>query len=224
MWPYASLTCIGSSISLTPLVLKVHFWDYTGSLDNPNMDIRSRFTNYHSYFRIRSTFQISSPISHISITWPSHQWINDSDLANREWDMYHLWIDNGCKISIVNGHSSSAGNLIPSRRTNDYPLMLQWVIPWEMRCRQHQSIMTSWDMQSHIRDKSITNNGYIGAQSTKWTYTNQPLVRSHFLGLGKWDVGFICPHGVELNNVGWITRLFPSGTKGTQCVPGDDWP
>jgi len=141
MWPYASLTCIGSSISLTPLVLKVHFWDYTGSLDNPNMDIRSRFTNYHSYFRNRSTFQISSPISHISITRPSHQWINDSDLANREWDMYHLWIDNGCKISIVNGHSSSAGNLIPSRRTNDYPLMLRWVIPWEMRCRQHQSIM-----------------------------------------------------------------------------------
>jgi len=28
----------------------------------------------------------------------------------------------------------------------------------EMRCRQHQTIMTSREMQSHIRDKSITNN------------------------------------------------------------------
>jgi len=49
------------------------------------------------------------------------------------------------------------------------------------------------DMQSHIGDKLITNNGYIGALSTEWTYTNQPSVWLHFLALGRWDLGFICP-------------------------------
>jgi len=53
----------------------------------------------------------------------------------------------------------------------------------EMRCRQHQTIMTSRGVQSHIRDKSITNDSYIGAQSTEWTCTNQPLFRPHLLGL-----------------------------------------
>ena len=55
-------------------------------------------------------------------------------------------------------YSLSAGNLIPRRRTNDYSLMLQWFSPREMRCRQYQPIMTSRDMQSHIRDKSIIND------------------------------------------------------------------
>jgi len=73
-----------------PLVLQVYFWNYIGSLDNPIMDTRSRFTNYHSDFRIGCTFHISSPISQISITRPSHQLINDSDEAKRKWDVYHL--------------------------------------------------------------------------------------------------------------------------------------
>ena len=52
-------------------------------------------------------------------------------------------------------------------------------------------------MQSHISDTSITNSRYIGAQSIEWTYTNQPLVRPHFLGQGKWDLRLICLSGVE---------------------------
>jgi len=91
----------------------------------------------------------------------------------------------GHRISIVNGHSLSAGNLIPSRRTNDYSLMPQWISPREMRCRQHQNIMTSRDFQCHIRNKSIPNNRDIRTQSTEWTYTNEPLFRPHRLGLGR---------------------------------------
>jgi len=107
--------------------------------------------------------------------------------------MCYLAVGIGRRISIVNGHTISAGILIPSRQSNDYSLMLQWFIHYEMRRRQYQNTITSRDMQSHIRDKSITNNRYIGAQSTQWTYTKQSLVRPHFLGLGKWDLGFICP-------------------------------
>jgi hypothetical protein len=59
----------------------------------------------------------------------------------------------------------------------------------EMRGRQHQTIMTSRDMQSHIGDMSITNDGYIGAQSTEGTYVNQPLFRTHLLGLGRMALG-----------------------------------
>jgi hypothetical protein len=91
----------------------------------------------------------------------------------------------GCGISIFNDYSLSAGNFISSYRTNDYSLMLQWCIPREMRCHQHQSIIASQDMQSHMRDKSISNNRHIGSQSTKWTYTKPPLFRPHLLVLGR---------------------------------------
>jgi hypothetical protein len=37
-------------------VLQVYFWDYTGSLDNPNMDTRSGITNYHSDLCIGSVW------------------------------------------------------------------------------------------------------------------------------------------------------------------------
>jgi hypothetical protein len=72
---------------------------------------------------------------------------------------------------------------------NDYSLLLQWLISREIRCRQNLNIMTSRDMQSHIRNRSITNNRHIRAQSTKWTWTNIPLVHPHLLGL--WQMGLV---------------------------------
>jgi len=51
--------------TFTPLVLQVYFWDHTGSLDNPNMDTQSRFTNCLSDFCIGSTFQISTNWLHL---------------------------------------------------------------------------------------------------------------------------------------------------------------
>jgi len=92
---------------------------------------------------------------------------------------------NGCIISTVNCHSLTSGNIIPSRQPNDYSLTLEWFILWVMKSGQHESIMTSWDLQSHNRDKSITSNWHVAAQSTERTHTNQPLVWPHFLGLGK---------------------------------------
>jgi len=75
-----------------------------------------------------------------------------------------------------------------------------------MRCCQHQSIMTSRDMQSQIRDTSITNNQYIGAQSREWTYKNQPFVQPHFLGLGKLDLGFICPEWRGILSIRYMSK------------------
>ena len=121
----ASLNPLDYGLHVTPLVLQVYFWDHTGSLNNPNMDRRSGITNCHSYFCNGSTIQISPPISDISIAQPSHELIDDRDLANCKWHVYHICIVNGRGISIVNGHSLSAGNLIPSCWTNHYPLMLQ---------------------------------------------------------------------------------------------------
>jgi len=120
--------------------------------------------------------------------------------------MCYLEVGIGHRIPIVNGHTLSAGILIPSRQTNDYSLMLQWFIHYEMRCRQYQNTITSRDMQSHIRDKSTTNNRYIGAQSTECTYRNQPLVRPHFPGLGKWDLGFICPEWRRILSVQYMAN------------------
>jgi len=93
-------------------------------------------------------------------------------------------------ISIVNNHFLAVGILIPGHRPNDYLLTLQLFIPREMKCRQHQSIIASQDMQSHIGDKLITINRYIGAQSTELTYTNQPLLRQHCLGPGRIGLTF----------------------------------
>jgi hypothetical protein len=42
-------------------------------------------------------------------------------------------------ISIVNAYLVSAGNLIPSRQTNNMVVMLQWFIPYEVRFQQYQS-------------------------------------------------------------------------------------
>ena len=54
--------------SVTHLVLQVYFPDHTASLGKAIMDTLSPMTNYHSDCRIGSTFQICSPISHLSIT------------------------------------------------------------------------------------------------------------------------------------------------------------
>jgi len=75
---------------VTPLVLQVYFQDLTGSLDNPNMDAQSESMHFHSDFLIGSTFRICSPIGTIFITLPSYKLINDSDQAERRYDMYYL--------------------------------------------------------------------------------------------------------------------------------------
>ena len=99
----------------------------------------------------------------------------------------------GRNFSILNGYFLSTEKLIPGGRPNNYLLMHQWFIPREMRCYQYWTTMASQDMQSHMRDKSITNDHYITVLSTKWTYTSQLLVQPHFLCQGKYDLGFICP-------------------------------
>ena len=54
------------------------------------MDTESEIMNYHSDFQIWSTFRTCSPIGNISITLPSDKLINDSDWANRKYDVYYL--------------------------------------------------------------------------------------------------------------------------------------
>jgi hypothetical protein len=88
----------------------------------------------------------------------------------------------GYLLSMV--YSLSAGNLIHSRLTNKYHLMLQWFICYEMKCRQYQTSTASRHMWSHTWYKWVTNDWYIGILSTEWTYTNQPLFRAHLLFLG----------------------------------------
>ena len=76
-------------------------------------------------------------------------------------------------------------NLISTRRTNDYSLILQRLVADKMKCRQYQTTMRFQDIQSHIGDCSVTNNRYIGTLSTEWTHMNQPCLQPHLLGLGK---------------------------------------
>jgi len=149
------------------------------------MDSRSGIMNYYLDFHIGSTFLISSPISHISITWPSYQQINDSDLAQCKEDVDYLWIHNSLRITIVNGQFFPAANLISCHWTNNYWLILEWFILKLMRCQQHQSIMASRDMKSHIWAKLITNNWYTWAQLTEWTYMDQCQLQSHLTGVGQ---------------------------------------
>jgi hypothetical protein len=107
------------------------------------MDTQSDIVKCHSDILIGSTFLIASHIGNISVTLHVYHLINDSDQAKPIYAVHYLLIDIGYRVSIVNGHSLYGANLIPSRRTNDYLHMLQWIIPREMRCHQHQNIMTS---------------------------------------------------------------------------------
>jgi len=166
-------------------MLQVYFRDHTESLYDPYIDTWFQITNYHSDFHVGSTFRICSPMSHIFINWPSHQLIHDNRQVKYKYNVYHLWVSIGCNFSILNGHSWSVGKLIPGRRSNTCSLMLQWFIPMEMRCHHYQTIMVSRDMKCHLRDMSLTNSRCIGFLSTKWTYTNQPLVRPQSLCLGE---------------------------------------
>jgi hypothetical protein len=84
--------------------------------------------------------------------------------------------------------------------------MLQWFIPYEMRCRQYQTTTASQDMQSHILDKLVTNDWYIGVLSTEWTYTNQPLFRPHLFGLGRWGLMTICPEWCGILSVQYMAK------------------
>jgi hypothetical protein len=45
--------------------------------------------------------------------------------------------------------------------------------------------MPSPNMQSHIEEQLVTNDQYIRAQSTEWTYMNQPLLQPYLEGLGR---------------------------------------
>jgi len=166
-----------------PLVLKVYLPDHRGSLDNPN--IWSTITSYHSDFNIASTFRICSHITHISITWPSYEWIHKqgSQVQIRCLSSVDQWWTQVLYSHIC--YYLSAENLLPSHWTNDDLLMHQWFIPDEKRYHQYQTTLASPDMQSHIRDKLVTNNQFFRALSTEWTYTNQFLSWLHFLDLSK---------------------------------------
>jgi hypothetical protein len=120
-----------------PLVLQACFWNHPGSVHDPNMDTRSRITNYKLDFYSGSTIQISSPISYISITKPSNQSINDCVLVNRQYAVYYLYICDGCGISAVNSHLLLVGNHLPGRRANNYPRRIQWFVPDELRHHQY---------------------------------------------------------------------------------------
>ena len=185
----------------------VYFRDHTQSLDDAYIDTWSETTNYHSDFYIGSTFWICSPISHIAITRPLRQLIHDNGQAKRKYDVCHLWIHTGRNFSILKGYSLMAGKLIPGCQPNDYSLRLQWFIPREMRCCQHQTIMASQDMEGYMTDKSLPNDQYIGVLSTEWTYTNTPLVRAHSLCMSEWNWGFICPEWREILSVWYMAKL-----------------
>jgi len=157
-------------------VWQLFLQDHKGSLKDPYIDTWSQITNYHSDCHIGSTFRICSPISQIFINWPSYKLIHNYSQAKHEYHVYHVWIKDGRNFSIYNGHTISAGNLIPSCRPNDHLILLQWFIPDDMMCRQYQTTMASWDMQSHIRDELVTNNQFIGALSTEWTWYESTLI------------------------------------------------
>jgi hypothetical protein len=52
-------------------------------------------------------------------------------------------------------------------------------------------------MPSHIRNQSITKSRHIVAQLTEWTYSNQPLLRTNILGLGRM---------APMIHVSWVAR------------------
>jgi len=166
-------------------VLQLYFLGYAKSLKDPYIDTWSDVTYYHSDFYTGSIVRICSPFTHTFITPPLYRLIHDYSLAKHEWDVYHLWISTSHNFSILNGHCWPGGKLIPGHRPLKYFLMLQWSVRREMRCRWYVTTMASWDKQGHMRDKSLTNNRFIGVLSTEWTYTNRPLVRPHSLCLGE---------------------------------------
>jgi hypothetical protein len=86
--------------------------------------------------------------------------------------VYHFLIGIGHGLSIVNGHSISAASLIPCPRTTNNSPILQSFFVDPMGCRQYQTTTTSADMLSHKSDESVTNNQYIQALSTEWTFMN----------------------------------------------------
>jgi len=177
-----------SQYSVTPLVLQ----DTSGIIQDHStihMDTQSEIMKYHLDFLIQSSLGICSHIGNISITLPSYQSINDSYQDERKDDVFYLQIGIGCRIAIVNGHSSSTGKLVPGRWTNDYSLMLQWFILHEMGFLQFRNSITSRDVKSHCGEQSRNTNRYVTAHSTEWTYTKKPLFRPHLLGPGKKRLG-----------------------------------
>jgi hypothetical protein len=50
---------------------------------------------------------------------------------------------------------------------NAYLLILQWLISDEMRYCQYQTTIASRDLQSHISDLFVTNDGFTEVLSTK---------------------------------------------------------
>jgi len=107
---------------------------------------------------------------------------------------------------MLNSYSLSAGKRIHGCRPNNNSLRLQWFIPREMRCRRHQTIMASRDMQGHMSDKSLANDGYFWVLSTELTYTNQPLVRPNSLCMGKWDMAIICLEWCQILSVQYLAK------------------
>jgi hypothetical protein len=110
-------------------------------------------------------------------------------MKSKIWVIFWSVLVTGSLLSVV--YSLSAGILIPSCGTKDYSLMLQSLIPYEMRCRYYPTPTASWDEESNTGDMVVTKDRYIGVLSTEWTCTNQPLFRLHLLGLHIQGMGFI---------------------------------
>jgi len=51
-----------------------------------------------------------------------------------------------------------------------------------------------------------TIDWYIGALLTEWTYTNQPLFQPHFLGLGEYFMGLICPEWCGILSIQYMAK------------------
>jgi hypothetical protein len=74
--------------------------------------------------------------------------------------------------------------------------------------------MASLDMQSHLQNKSGTNNQYIAALSTAWTDTNQPCLQPLLVYLGQMELE------IHMSRVAQNTLYLISGKPAQLQVTG----
>jgi len=147
-------------MSVTPLVLQVYFWNHTGSLDNAKMDGLSEIMIYNSDFSIDlpSGFvnqSVISPLADLYIHW-SMTTIKPS--ASKMYLIFRLIMVVGSLLSMVTTYRQGTFFLVTEQMK--IHSCFNGLFRAEMRCRQHQNVVISREMQSHIRDKSRTNIDY----------------------------------------------------------------
>jgi hypothetical protein len=109
-------------------------------------------------------------------------------------------------ISLVNGYSLLAGNLIPRRRTNGYSLMLQWFSP---RGDEVPSTSNHYDISRYAES-------YTRLVNIQWLISElcrrNGLVRINhyfdhtFLVWCEWDLRFICPKWRRILSVQYMAK------------------